>query len=113
MMLGKSSVCRKGVMMSINGMPAPDLSPETLRHLLTDTLSRQVLLTTKIRQYKKRYQTSLELLEARLDRGEGTEHPDWEDSIEWRTAAESLTRTQQMQSLLEWLLTLKRPSSVS
>jgi hypothetical protein len=51
-------------MMSINGMPAPpDLSPETLHHLLTDTQSRQVLLTTKIRQYKERYQTSLELLE--------------------------------------------------
>ena len=102
------------MMMPINGMPAPpDLSPETLRHLLTDTQSRQVLLTAKIRQFDERYQTSLELLETRLERGEGSEHPDWEDSIEWRTAIESLTRTQQMQSLLEWLLTLKKPSSVS
>lgn len=100
--------------MPINRIPAPpDLSPETLRHLLTDTQSRQVLLTTKIRQFDERYQTSLEFLETRRGRGEGTEHPDWEDSIEWRTAVESLTRTQQMQSLLEWLLTLKKPLGVS
>ena len=45
-----------------------------------------------------------EALEARLARGEGVEHPDWEDSIEWRNAAQTLQRTEKMWSLLEWLL---------
>jgi hypothetical protein len=96
-----------------NGMATPpDISPETLAQLLSDTRSREILLAAKIRQFKERYKTSLEELEERLERGEGNEHPDWEDSIEWRSAVENLALTQQMQSLLEWLLSLNEPSNV-
>lgn len=41
-----------------------------------------------IARFEERYQVSLDALAARLSRSEGSEHPDWEDSIEWRTAIE-------------------------
>ena len=60
--------------------------------MLEDVRGRENLLRTQIEQYERRYAETLEELEARLDRGEGSEHPDWEDSIAWRTSVEILTR---------------------
>jgi hypothetical protein len=53
----------------------------------------EILLQQVIQQMEQRYDDSLETLEVRLARGEGQEHPDWEDSIEWRNAVEALQRT--------------------
>ena len=82
----------------------PDISPEMLARLLDDQRDRERLLQTVIRRFERGYDESLAALEARLARGEGREHPDWEDSIEWRNAVESLRRTQMMRKLLELLL---------
>jgi hypothetical protein len=82
----------------------PGISPETLGQWLDETRSREALVRQMIGQFEKRYSGSLEALEARLARGEGPEHPDWEDSIEWRNAIETLHRTRLMKGLLEWLL---------
>jgi len=49
-------------------------------------------LRTQIEWYERHYSETLEELEVRLNRGEGSEHPDWEDSIAWRTSVEILTR---------------------
>jgi len=81
----------------------PGISQEMLTQLLKDERNREVLLQGIIRRFEQRYGGSLEALEARLARGEGPEHPDWEDSIEWRNAVEALQRTQILRSLLEWL----------
>lgn len=71
------------------------VDPATLRQLAEETQGREILLRQVIRQMEQWYGCSLEELEARLARGEGQEHPDWEDSIEWRNAVEALqcTRT--------------------
>ncbi|HDN79241.1 MAG: hypothetical protein DRI61_03985 [Chloroflexi bacterium] len=69
------------------------ISSETMNRLLEEMRNREALLQAIIKRYEQRYGLSLEELEARLDRGEGSEHPDWEDSIEWRNALEALERT--------------------
>ena len=88
---------------AVNALP-PGVSPEALAQLLSDQLDREELLQTVIRRFERCYGESLDTMEARLARGEGPEHPDWEDSIEWRNAVESLRRTQMMRKVLEWLL---------
>ena len=85
----------------------------TLRDMLDDTRGRAELLTTAIRVFERKHGNSLEALEARLGRGEGPEHPDWEDSIEWRNAFESLHRAREMEGLLEWLVRSSVPSTSS
>ena len=89
------------------------VEPTTLRRLLEETRGREVLLRQVIRRMEQRYGCSLEELEARLARGEGPEHPDWEDSIEWRNAVEALDRTRALQSILEWLVNSLAPSPIS
>lgn len=89
------------------------VEPTTLRRLLEETKGREVLLRQVIRQMEQRYQCSLEELEARLARGEGQEHPDWEDSIEWRNAVEALHRTHTLQNILEWLVSSLARSPIS
>ena len=89
------------------------VSREGLIHLLEDQRGQEELLQTIIRRFERRYDESLVALEARLARGEGREHPDWEDSIEWRNAVESLQRTRMMRIVLEWLLGSIVPSTVS
>jgi hypothetical protein len=61
----------------------------------------EILLRQVIQQMEQRYDGSLETLEARLARGEGQAHPDWEDSIEWRNAVEALQRTRTLEHILE------------
>jgi hypothetical protein len=89
------------------------IEPVTLRQLLEETRGRETLLRQVIRQMEQKYDCSLEELEARLDRGEGQEHPDWEDSIEWRNAVEALQHTRALQNILEWLVNSLAPSPVS
>jgi hypothetical protein len=89
------------------------VSREALAQLLEDQRGQEELLRTVIRRFERRYDESLVALESRLARGEGREHPDWEDSIEWRNAVESLHRTQMMRTVLEWLLGSILPSTVS
>jgi hypothetical protein len=89
------------------------VDPATLQQLAEETQGREILLRQVIRQMKQQYGCSLEELEARLSRGEGQEHPDWEDSIEWRNAVEALQRTQTLRKILEWLINSLAPSPVS
>jgi len=89
------------------------ISREVLVQLLDDLRNREAVLQAVIRRFEQRYGESLEALEARLARGEGPEHPDWEDSIEWRNAVETLQRTRTLRSLLEWLLRSITPSPAS
>jgi hypothetical protein len=91
----------------------PHVEPTALQGLLEETLGREALLQQTIRRLEQRYHCSLEELEARLDQGEGREHPDWEDSIEWRNAVEALQRTQLLRSILEWLVNSLAPSPAS
>ena len=97
---------------TLRALPS-SVSRETLTPLLDDMHNREVVLQAMLRRFEQRYGDSLEALEARLARGEGPEHPDWEDSIEWRNAVEALQRTRVMQRLLEWLLSSTVPSPAS
>ena len=94
--------------LALNLLPG-GISMEVLGNLLTDADGRTLLLQATIQRFEERYKMPLEALVARLARGEGAEHPDWEDSIEWRNAAETLQRTEKMRSLLEWLLRSTKP----
>lgn len=68
----------------------PDLSRRSLTDMLEEVRSRESLLQAQIARYARQYSETLEQLEDRLDRGEGSEHPDWEDSIAWRNSVEIL-----------------------
>lgn len=80
----------------------PELTDSALTGLVREVDGRETVLQAIIQRFEQRY-GSLEQLEARLETGMGSEHPDWEDSIEWRNAAEVLRRAQIMRSLFEWL----------
>ena len=84
-----------------------NISRQTLTRLREDLTRREALLKTVVQRFEARYGSSLEALESRLERGEGQEHPDWEDSIEWRNAQDELQQTGLMKNILEWLLRSK------
>ncbi len=96
----------------MEGWP-PNLSRRSLTDMLEEARGRENLLRTQIERFEHRYSQKLEDLEARLDRGEGSEHPDWEDSIAWRNSVEILTRQSQLRSLLEWTLRSISPLQTS
>ena len=97
---------------ALQSFPA-NVERNTLIRLLEETRTREVLLRQTARRLRQQYQCSLEELEARLAQGKGGEHPDWEDSIEWRNSVEMLQRTQLLRSLLEWLVNSIEPSPAS
>ena len=97
---------------ALRGLPS-DISRETLAQSLADMRNREPLLETTIRRFEQSHGRSLEAMENRLSRGEGSEHPDWEDSIEWRNACQALERTRTLRTLLEWLLGSTTPSPAS
>ena len=97
---------------AIEALPS-GISRETLVQLTDDQHNQEAHLEMVIQRFEARYDESLSILEARLARGEGSEHPDWEDSIEWRNAVELLRRTRMMRRVLEWLLGSIVPSTAS
>jgi len=89
-------------------LPLPqNISRSVLTRLRADLSRREAVLDAMIERFQKKYAMSLEALESRLAQGQGQEHPDWEDSIEWRNAVEELQRASLMKSVLEWLLRSK------
>ena len=94
------------------GLPS-HISRETLAQSLADMRNREPLLETPVRRFEQIHGRSVEAMENRLSRGEGSEHPDWEDSIEWRNACQALERTRTLRTLLEWLLGSTTPSPTS
>lgn len=89
-------------------LPLPqNISRSALTSLRADLSRRESLLEAVVKRFQQKYAISLDALESRLANGEGQEHPDWEDSIEWRNAVEELQRASLMKSVLEWLLRSK------
>jgi hypothetical protein len=89
-------------------LPLPqNISRTALIHLREDLSRRESVLQAMLGRFESQYGTQLEILESRLAQGQGQEHPDWEDSIEWRNAVEELQRATLMKSVLEWLLRSK------
>ena len=91
----------------------PNISTEMLGELLEVERHREILVRQIVRRFEDRYGGSIEALEERLARAEGSEHPDWEDSIEWRNALDVLNRSRALRSLIEWLVRSKMPSLAS
>ena len=88
--------------------PLPkNISRNALTHLRDDLARRESVLQTMIHRFETQYKISLETFEARLAQGQGQEHPDWEDSIEWRNALDELKQADLMKMVLEWLLRSK------
>ena len=78
---------------NVNVMTAikpPNLTPDQLTGLQVEVSARQNLLRQIIIGFERRYRCSLEELERKLENMEISEHPAWEDSIEWRNAVEQL-----------------------
>lgn len=84
-----------------------NISHHALTHLRDELTHRASILQTMIRRFETQYAVSLEVFENRLSQGQGQEHPNWEDSIEWRNALDELQQTDLMKSVLEWLLNSK------
>ena len=84
-----------------------NISRSALTHLRDDLSRRESVLQAMIQRFETQYNVSLESLETRLAEGKGREHPDWEDSIEWRNALDALKQADLMKRVLEWLLQSK------
>ena len=81
-----------------------NISRDALTRLRDDLTRRESVLQAMIRRFESHGKISLEALETRLAQGKGQEHPDWEDSIEWRNALDELKQADLMKGVLEWLL---------
>lgn len=84
-----------------------NISRNALTRLRDDLSRRESVLQAMIQRYETQYDVSLESFETRLAEGKGQEHPDWEDSIEWRNAVDALKQADLMKRVLEWLLQSK------
>lgn len=91
-------------MLETNRLPLPTgISTATLEAWAQEHRERTAVLQRLIDRFEKKYGCTLPELEARLERGEGPEHPDWEDSIEWRNAVEMRQRLELQGKLFAWL----------
>ena len=81
-----------------------NISRHALARLGDDLARREAILQSIIHRFETQHNVPLEAFEARLAQGKGQEHPDWEDSIEWRNALDELKQTDLMKRVLEWLL---------
>lgn len=86
-----------------------NISRNALTRLRDDLTRRESVLQAMIRRFETQYEVSLETFEERLAQGRGQEHPDWEDSIEWRNALDQLKQADLMKRVVEWLLRSKAP----
>ena len=84
-----------------------NISRNALTRLRDDLSRRESVLQAMIQRFETQYNVSLESLETRIAEGKGREHPDWEDSIEWRNALDALKQADLMKRVLEWLLQSK------
>lgn len=84
-----------------------NISHSALTRLRDDLSRRESVLQAMIQRFETQYNVSLESFEMRLAEGKGREHPDWEDSIEWRNALDALKQADLMKRVLEWLLQSK------
>ena len=84
-----------------------NISRNALTRLRDDLSRRESVLQAMIQRFETQYNVSLESLDTRLAEGKGREHPDWEDSIEWRNALDALKQADLMKRVLEWLLQSK------
>ncbi|MFZ5910996.1 MAG: hypothetical protein ACOYYU_13365 [Chloroflexota bacterium] len=91
----------------------PNIAQIVLVQLRDNLAQREILLQTIINRFEAHYNVPLAMLEARLSQGQGQEHPDWEDSIEWRNVMDELRQARLMKSVLEWLLHSTLPSRQS
>lgn len=84
-----------------------NISRNALTRLRDDLSRRESVLQAMIQRFETQYNVPFESFETRLAEGKGQEHPDWEDSIEWRNAVDALTQADLMKRVLEWLLQSK------
>lgn len=84
-----------------------NISRNALTRLRDDLSRRESVLQAMIQRFERQYDISLESFEMSLAQGKGQEHPDWEDSIEWRNAVDALKQADLMKRVLEWLLQSK------
>ena len=84
-----------------------NISRHALASLRDGLARREAILQSSIHRFETQYNVPLEAFEARLAQRKGQEHPDWENSIEWRNALDELKQTDLMKRVLEWLLRSK------
>lgn len=87
-----------------------DISITNLQWWIQDNRARIAFLENLMARFEETYNCTLSELKARLERGEGQEHPDWEDSIEWRNAVEQHRQLQLQEKLFIWLSRLDERS---
>lgn len=97
---------------SIRSLP-PSITLDGVRKLSADLGSRQRFLRQLIKGFERRYACSLEELNRRLNERDVSEHPTWEDSIEWGNALEQLAQAELMQAIATWLINSLKPSPSS
>ena len=81
----------------------PSITLEGVRKLNASIAAREQFLRQTIAGFERKYACSLAELNRHLDTREITEHPAWEDAIEWGSALDQLAQVQLNQSIVTWL----------
>jgi hypothetical protein len=91
----------------------PSVTPESIRALSATLASREAFLRQLIEGFERKYPFSLEELNRRLAARQISEHPAWEEAIEWGNALDQLAQVELMRSIVSWLTNLLKPSPSS
>lgn len=91
----------------------PSVTPDAVRKLSAALAAREQFLRESIASFERRYACSLDELNRRLDVRQISEHPTWEDAIEWGNAVDQLAQIELMRNIVSWLINLLKPSPSS
>ena len=59
-----------------------------------------------VRQFEMQHRCALEDFEHEIKQGRVTEHPSWEEALEWGVAIDEIERLHTIQKALQWILNL-------
>ncbi len=99
--------------MIIQTVELPNISFDIVDRLQQDVATHRGLLQQIVANFERRYRCTLDELDQKLNAREITEHPAWEDSIEWRNGLEQLRNLELNERILTWLQSLITRSTIS
>lgn len=99
------AIHKKGVHKLSKDTLLSNMNSERLLAIKKDIADKIALYKKITRNFRKKYNCSLEEFEAKIKSGEVVEHPSWEEAIEWGNAIDELERLNTVKQALKWTAT--------
>ncbi len=83
--------------------PLP-VSRDRLQESITEIDQQLAIYQNIVHRFEKRHDCILPIYERRIAQNEVSEHPAWEESLEWGVALDELERLHTIRRALRWIL---------